>query len=70
MKMKRCGRRVKEFVNALGQLYILNDYFGGQQNDPEACGKMAPYKVRERDIWLCDTHYADWLEHEWEVSHQ
>jgi hypothetical protein len=38
---------------------------------------MAPYHVRERmagdiripcDIWLCELHYDEWLEHEFAVN--
>jgi hypothetical protein len=64
---KRCGKRTG----------WVTHYFGGQQDDPGVCGKMAPYHVRERmagdiripcDIWLCELHYAEWLEHEFAVN--
>jgi hypothetical protein len=67
MMSRRCGKR----------LGWEADYFGGQQNDPEACGRFAPYHVTERmvgdlgvkcDTWLCETHYAQWLEHDFSLQ--
>ena len=67
MTGSRLETTLKKARITFGSLLLNVDKVARLQS--RAC-KMAPYKVRERDIWLCDTHYADWLEHEWEVSHQ
>jgi hypothetical protein len=55
--MNRCCRRIT--CSGL-------EYFG-YQNDGEACRKIAPYEAK-RNIWLCDTHFSEWLEHEFSQS--
>jgi hypothetical protein len=33
----------------------------------ECCNQCAPYQVR-KTLWLCETHYNEWLEHDYNQS--